>query len=88
MTLTETQTIRQNILTLLDELPPDRLPMVETFMRFMQAQAAPTPQPTPWVYPTVTLPASSLASWIGLLDETEGYEGDALADTEALYDEV
>ncbi len=39
-----------------------------------------------YLYPTVALPASSLEAWTKLLDE--GYGGDALADTEALYDEV
>lgn len=37
-------------------------------------------------YPTVENPASSLSDWLNLLPE--GYDGDALADTEALYDEV
>ena len=36
-------------------------------------------------YPTVATPPSSLKNWHDLI---EGYEGDALADTEALYDEV
>lgn len=85
------QTTRQNILLLLDELPPDSLSMVETFVRFVHAQqpaaktAAGTEQP-PWRYPTVPVAASSLDNWLALL--SEGYEGDALADTEALYDEV
>jgi prevent-host-death family protein len=37
-------------------------------------------------YPTVANPISSLDAWVDLLPE--GYDGDALADTEALYDEV
>jgi len=37
-------------------------------------------------YPTVTPPASSLNDWKDLI--SEGCGGDALADTEALYDEV
>ena len=37
-------------------------------------------------YPTVAKPISSLDAWVDLLPE--GYDGDALADTEALYDEV
>jgi hypothetical protein len=37
-------------------------------------------------YPTVENPASSLNAWLDLLPEACG--GDALADTEALYDEV
>ena len=81
---------RQTILALLEELPPDSLPMVETFIRFMQAQqTAVGEKPThfqqpPWRYPTVRVPAASLDNLLGLLDE--GYEGDALADTEAIYE--
>ena len=41
------------------------------------------PRP-PYQYPTITVPASSLEALSKLLDV--GYEGDALADTEALYD--
>ncbi len=41
---------------------------------------------TPYLYPTVENPASSLSAWLNVLPE--GYEGDALADSEALYDEL
>jgi prevent-host-death family protein len=37
-------------------------------------------------YPTVANPVSSLDAWVDLLPE--GYDGDALADTEELYDKV
>ncbi len=37
-------------------------------------------------YPTVATPASSLNAWVNLIPD--GCGGDALADTEALYDEV
>jgi prevent-host-death family protein len=37
-------------------------------------------------YPTVANPVSSLDAWVELLPK--GYDGDALADTEELYDEV
>ena len=36
-------------------------------------------------YPTVANPPSSLKTWLDLIPE--GYEGDAVADTESLYDE-
>jgi hypothetical protein len=39
----------------------------------------------PYLVSSVGIPASSLDGLIGL---SEGYEGDALADTEALYDEA
>jgi prevent-host-death family protein len=37
-------------------------------------------------YPTVANPISSLDAWVDLLPE--GYDGDAVTDTEALYDAV
>ena len=40
----------------------------------------------PYLYPTVENPASSLSAWLDLIPG--GCGGDALADTEALYDEV
>lgn len=84
------QATRQTILALLDELPPDSLPMVETFIRFMQTQQTAVAElhqeQTPWRYPTMRVPAASLDNLLSLLDE--GYEGDALVDTEAIYDEV
>jgi hypothetical protein len=84
------QTTRQDILILLDQLPPDSLPMVETFIRFMQTQpeqAKPKPlqTSTPWLYPTVPVPAANLDRLVGIMPDIEG---DALADTEMLYDEV
>jgi hypothetical protein len=81
---------RQKIIALLDDLPADSLPMVETFIRFMQTQqpdkTSEKSEQTPWLYPTVPVSPESLMKWTELL--TSGYEGDALADTEALYDEV
>jgi hypothetical protein len=40
----------------------------------------------PYLYPSVGVPVSSLDGLMGLL--TEGYKGDALADTEALYNQA
>ncbi len=64
--------------------------MVEQFMRFLHSQEREYPSDEPkqpgFHYPTVTVPASSLDVWMNLL--AEGYDGNALADTEALYDEV
>lgn len=90
MTITDTKT-RQTIIALLDDLSADKLKTIETFIRFIRHQAengspAAEQTDTPWLYPTVPVPAESLGNWMNLLDE--GYEGDALADTEALYDEV
>jgi hypothetical protein len=80
---------RQYIQSLLDNLPAESLPVVEQFVRFLQEQdrhgQTITAPPHPH-YPTVALPAHSLENWLNLLPE--GYEGDALADSEALYDEA
>jgi hypothetical protein len=84
---------RDHILSLLDDLPPESLAVVEQFVRFLREQ---TRQGRPvvsvseekkpaYLYPTIGLSASSLNRWLDLLPE--GYEGDALADTEALYDD-
>ncbi len=87
------QSTRQSILDLLDELPSESLTMVETFVRFMRDQAqrgkpvivAPDPAEQPRLrYPTVPVPASSLDGLVGIMPPVGG---DALADTEALYDE-
>ena len=51
-----------------------------------EREAAPEPKKGPWLYPTVPLPASVFLGLIGLIDAPIG--GDALADTEALYDEA
>ena len=53
----------------------------------LQAAAAELPRPSAAQrYPTVAPPASSLSAWKDLMPG--GCGGDALADTEALYDEV
>lgn len=85
-TLTSHET-RERIIALVQSLPAENLPIVEAFIRFVQAQqvAALTQPAMPWRYPTVAAPAVSLENWLHLLDE--GYEGDALADTEAVFDE-
>ncbi|MEJ5308666.1 MAG: hypothetical protein WHX52_02760 [Anaerolineae bacterium] len=91
----QTETAKGAITMLLDDLPPESLPVVRQFIEFLRQQAqqgrsvVTTPSTTgepkaPYLYPTITVPASSLEAWGKLLDE--GYEGDALADTESLYD--
>ena len=76
------QKTRQRINELLDELPPQILPSME-HLRFLRQQE---PSTLGSGYPTVENPVSSLSAWLDLVPE--GYDGDALADTEALYDEV
>ncbi len=91
---TATRTAHDRLLSLLDDLPPASLAVVERFVEFLHEEAqrgqpivtAPEQEKPPYLYPTIGVPASSLDGWLNLL--REGYEGDALADTEALYDEV
>ncbi len=82
-TLAPNQTTKRKISELLDELPPENLKVVEQFVRFLRQQG---PLTSELCYPTVATPASSLNVWTDLLPN--GCGGDALADTEALYDEV
>lgn len=79
--------VRKRILRLLNDLPPDRLALAERFVQFLheQAQAVVDRERLP-VYPTIVAPPSSLSKWASLI--REGYVGDALADTESLYDET
>jgi hypothetical protein len=92
---TPTREVSNHILSLLDELPSESLIVVEQFVRFLHEQArrgrtvttiSEEDERPPYLYPSVPVPSSSIDAWLDLLPE--GYEGDALADTEALYDEV
>jgi hypothetical protein len=82
----------EQLQALLADLPPDSLPVAEEFLRFLRDQARRgqavklVAERPVYEYPTVALPAASLNNWLNLA--TDGYDGDALADTEALYDEV
>jgi hypothetical protein len=91
---TSARSAQSRILTLLEGLPLESLTLVERFVQFLREQAR-RGQPVvvvsdqeerpPYRYPTVPLPASILDGLIGIAPPVEG---DALADTEALYDEV
>ena len=89
-----TREVEKRILSLLAELPPESLVVVERFIEFLREQAQRGETVTtvsgrgerpPYRYPTVPVPASSLSKLIGIMPPVDG---DALADTEALYDEV
>jgi len=91
-TQAQTQT---KITSLLNELSPENLQLVEQFVRFLREQARRgrpigilerKEKKQPYLYPTVAVPASSLDNWLNLVPE--GYQGDALKDSEALYDEA
>lgn len=88
------QLVKDHILSLLDELPPESLTIVERFVKSLRDQAQ-KGQPMvdssegekerPFIYPTVPVPASCIDGLIGIMPPVGG---DALEDTEALYDEV
>lgn len=93
---TEQQAVLDRVESILKELTPQDLIVVERFIRFVREQAerggpirVSVPEPSsrpPYKYPTVALPVASLKAWSSLLPE--GYEGDALADSEALSDDA
>ena len=83
---------QQRILALLNDLPPEGVAVAEQFMRLLHEvaqQGAPLRelrQPAVshgFAYPVIGLPPSSLLAWSD--PAWTGYEGDALADSEALY---
>ena len=86
---------RKNIFSLVDALPDESLAVAEQFLRFLRQQArhgrpvvtsSVREESPPYLYPTVAVPTSSLNGWMNLLPE--GYEGDALTDSETLYYEA
>jgi hypothetical protein len=94
---TSVQETERRIRSLLHDLPAESLAVVEQFVAFLRRQSEQGRAVTvsereeeaehpPYRYPTVSVPPSSLDAWMDLVPE--GYDGDALADTEALYDEV
>jgi hypothetical protein len=80
-TLASAKTTKQTIAGMLDDLSPESLKVVEQFVRFLRQQGSAIAE---FRYPTVSAPASSLNTWAKLL--REGYEGNALVDTEDLYE--
>jgi len=89
----------QDIVTLLNDLPADSLVTVRQFVAFLHQQAQQGHvlqgvEPLPvngksgksrYQYPTVSVPVATLRELIGIMPLVGG---DALADTEALYDVV
>lgn len=82
--------IQKHILALLADLPSDKLVFVEQFVEFLRQQPPPVPlavqeERAPYLYPTVPVPASHLDGLVGIMPPVGG---DALTDSEALYDET
>ena len=84
-------TSKQKIYDLLDELPPEGLEAVEGFVRFLREQIkkaqstadAVADQTASFRYPTISLPLARLSGLVGIMPPVGG---NALAETEALYD--
>ena len=83
-TSVSTQAIKYVITSMLDTLSLENLSAVEQFVRFLHDRQPNLPV-ADLRYPTKAVPATSLTGWVKLL--REGYDGDVLADTEALADE-
>ena len=75
-------TLRPELLRLLDDLPQSKQAELLNFARFLRQQAAETPNQSTESLKLRSVPANSLAYLTGLV--TLG--GDALIDSEALYD--
>ncbi|MBO9345921.1 MAG: hypothetical protein J7601_09395 [Chloroflexi bacterium] len=85
--------IPAHLASLLADLPPESLRVLEQFARFLHEQArqgqaiqpAQKGETSSYLHPTIVRPAASLNRWLDLVPE--GYVGDALTNTEDLYDE-
>ena len=83
--LTQRMALHQAIEMLPEYILPDLARFVE-FLRFETGEArTPVSEASKvYRYPTVTLPAVTLHDLVGIMPSD--FEGDALTDTEALYD--
>lgn len=81
------KTLQREIAGQMKDLPLDGLLALREFAVFLRQRPLPEKltDPTLWRQPTVEVPADSL---LRLLDLLPPVGGDALADTEALYDQV
>ncbi len=83
--------IDTDLTSLLADLPPESVQVLEQFARFLREQARlgqrievdqGKDKQQPYLYPTVSVPASSLDGLIGIMPPVGG---DALEDSESLY---
>lgn len=83
--LTQRTALYQAIEMLPEYILPDLARFVE-FLRFKtgKVRATVSTESTAYRYPTITLPAETLKDLVGIMPLD--FEGDALTDTEALYD--
>lgn len=76
-------TVKPELLRVLDALPPSRQTQVLDFARFLYRQVAVAEPPVAQDIEVRAVPATTLLRLTGLV----ALGGDALADTEALYDD-
>lgn len=83
--LAQRTALHQAIEMLPEHILPDLARFIE-FLRFKTGEVRSTASTasTPYRYPTITLPATTLHELVGIMPAD--FEGDALMDTEALYD--
>jgi hypothetical protein len=85
------EAIQKHILVLLADLPTDSLAFVEQLVLFLRERTQPPAtlaareKRAPYLYPTVPVPSSLVDGLVSIMPPVGG---DALADTEALYDQV
>lgn len=81
------KTLQREIVGQMKDLPLDGLLALREFATFLRQRPLPEKftDPTLWRQPTVEMPADSL---LRLLDLMPPVGGDALADSEALYDQL
>jgi len=72
---------KRKIIVMLETLAPDDLKLIERLAACLGRQELQVPGLT---YPTILVPGERLAGWAK--PRSQGYEGNALEDTEALYD--
>ena len=102
--LSDISVIRDELLTMIDKLPASTLITVKQFVAFLSTQpetqlsegATQTLRGRhviesdthnhPYLYPTIGVPIKDIDEWAGKF--FDGYDGDSLEDSEALYDDV
>ena len=84
----QVESIQQDIHKVVGQLPLESLKTLQQFAMFLQQQESEKPAFVNGKRPLEikALPVSSLTGLIGAL--SPGYEGNALEDTEALYDDI
>ena len=87
------EALQEKILTLIADLPPESLTIIEQFVRFIRAQVENGlvidshnvhKVSPPYLYPTVGVPASIIKDLMGIAPPVGG---DALEDSEKLYND-